>query len=167
MKITLTDVNDNEPVFFPSEYRISFRDDISASVPVAEIRATDADSGHFSIVSYRFSAGNDENLFRIDRSSGEIFVVRSKSLSYNRQYALNVSASDGAGAKCTHDAQAFIMLASAAQFERSRYTFNVSEDAPLNTLVGTVKINNAFYNGEYCFSYYFHSIKSSSITYKV
>ena len=148
VKITLTDVNDNEPVFFPREYRISFRDDVSASAPVAQIRAKDADSGNFGAVSYRFSAGNDENQFRIDRTSGEIFVVRSKSLSYNRQYALNVSATDGAGAKCAQDAQAFITLGSSAQFERSQYTFNVSEDAPLNTLVGSVKINHAAYNGK-------------------
>lgn len=147
MKITLTDVNDNKPVFGPSEYHLNFRDEASINTPIGVIRASDADSGHFGVVSYRLASGNEDNLFRIDRSSGELFVVRAKSLSSNRQYVVNISATDGAGVKCAQEAQAFITVANTIQFERPRYVFNVSEDAPLNTPLGNVKIN-ALFNGK-------------------
>lgn len=147
VKITITDVNDNEPVFLPREYRINFRDDVSSNTAIGVIKAWDADSGHFGSVSYRFSSGNDENLFRVDRNTGEVFVVRSKSLSYSRQYAMNVSATDGAGRKCAQDAQAFISVANPVQFERARYEFNVQEDVAVNTVLGSVKIN-AFFKGK-------------------
>ena len=149
MKITLTDVNDNKPVFAPSEYHVNVRDDASTNAPIALVRATDADAAHLGVVSYRLAAGNDDNLFRVDRVSGELFAVRAtKSLSASRQYVLNISATDGAGVKYAQEAQAFITtVANGIRFERARYVFNVSEDAPLNTPLGNVKIN-ALSNGK-------------------
>lgn len=148
-------MNDNEPVFSPLEYHVTVRDNVSSNAPIAVVRATDADSGHFSTVFYRISSGNDENLFRIDRSSGELFLLaRIPSLPHNRQYVLNVSASDSAGLKCMQEAQAFITIANAAiQFERFRYVFNISEDAPLNTPLGSVKINTHL-DGKYLFQHF-------------
>lgn len=147
MKITLTDVNDNKPVFVPSEYHLSFREETSATSAIGIVRALDADSGQLGVVTYRISAGNEGNLFRVDNTSGELFVVRTKSLLPNRQYLLNISATDGVGWTRAQEAQAFITVANTIQFERSRYVFNVSEDAPLNTPLGNVKIN-ALFNGK-------------------
>ena len=140
-------MNDNKPVFTPSEYHLNFRDEASINTPIGIVRASDADSGHLGVVTYRLSAGNDDNLFRIDRTSGELFATRTKALLPNRQYLLNISATDGLGVKCAQEAQAFITVANTIQFERSRYVFNVSEDAPLNTPLGNVKIN-ALFNGK-------------------
>ncbi len=153
VKISLTDVNDNRPVFLPREYRVNVGgdDDVSASSAIAVIRATDADGGHFGELAYRVTGGNDDNVFRIDRTSGELFVLRTKSLSANRQYTLNVSATDGGGLKSAEEARVHITVIGAGagvlRFERPRYIFNVSENAPLNTPLGSVKIN-AIFNGE-------------------
>ncbi|KAK9891678.1 hypothetical protein WA026_015646 [Henosepilachna vigintioctopunctata] len=147
VKIQLTDINDNRPVFYPREYNVSLRESgssFSASSPVVIVVATDADSGRFGTVAYKISAGNDAGLFRIDRHSGEIFINRPGLLSRRSQpyHHLNISATDGAGLKSVTDAEVFISVIDSAQrppiFERARYTFSVSENVPKDTLVGNV-----------------------------
>lgn len=150
VKITLTDVNDNKPIFFPLEYRVSFSANVSDNKPVAIVRATDADSGRFSQITYKLSTGGDENLFRIDHNTGELFVVSTRSLLHNRQYVLNISAIDGGGVRSAEEARAFITVTNAFQFGRSQYVFTVAEDVPLNTPLGNV---DARFNGTYIFSF--------------
>lgn len=67
VKIQLTDVNDNKPVFYPREYNVSLRDggaSSSVTSPVVVVAATDPDSGRYGAVTYRIVAGNEVGLFR-------------------------------------------------------------------------------------------------------
>lgn len=67
IKIQLTDVNDNKPVFYPREYNVSLRDggaSSSVTSPVVAVAATDPDSGRYGTVTYRIVAGNEAGLFR-------------------------------------------------------------------------------------------------------
>lgn len=148
VKIQLTDVNDNRPIFYPREYNVSLREggvSSSATNPVVVVVATDADSGRFGQVQYRIVSGNEANLFRIERNTGEIFVSRPSLLSTRTQpyHHLNISATDGAGLRAISDAEVFISVIDSAQrppiFEKSRYTYQIKEDAKLNTIVGSVK----------------------------
>ncbi|XP_017772974.1 PREDICTED: protein dachsous [Nicrophorus vespilloides] len=147
VKIQVSDVNDNHPAFYPREYNVSLREGAaaSASIPVVIVAATDPDSGRYGSLEYKIVAGNDANLFRIDRNSGEIFVTRpghlsSRSSPYHR---LNISATDGGGLKSSADAEVFISVIDSAQkppiFQHARYTFRVKEDAMKNTFVGSVQ----------------------------
>ncbi|XP_018320915.1 protein dachsous [Agrilus planipennis] len=148
VKIQITDVNDNFPVFYPREYNVSLREggvSSSATTPVVVVAATDADSGRFGTVNYRIVAGNDAGLFRIDRNTGEIFVSRPNMLLRRSQpyHHLNISASDGGNLKSENDAEVFISVTDSAQrppiFEKPRYTFSIQEDVKENTIVGVVK----------------------------
>ncbi|KAF5281948.1 hypothetical protein FQA39_LY00472 [Lamprigera yunnana] len=148
VKIQLTDVNDNNPTFYPREYNVSLREggaSSSATSPVVVVVATDADSGRYGSVTYRIVSGNDAGLFRIDRNSGEIFVSRPSLLSTRSQpfHHLNISASDGGGLKSVADAEVFISIIDSAQrppiFEQTRYTYSVKENAKKDTFVGSVK----------------------------
>ncbi|XP_045480676.1 protein dachsous isoform X2 [Harmonia axyridis] len=147
VKIQITDVDDNRPVFYPREYNVSLREgdsSFSANSPVVVVVATDADSGRFGQLTYKISAGNDAGLFRIDRHTGEIFVNRPGSLSRRNlpYHHLNISATDGADLKSAVDAEVFISVIDSAQrppiFERARYTFSVTENVEKDTLVGNV-----------------------------
>lgn len=139
VKIQLIDVNDNWPTFFPREYNVSLRSGTSSSGSVVVIvAATDKDSGRFGVVSYQIVSGNEGNLFRIDRMTGELFINQ-PSLS-TRSYRLNVSATDGAGLRAREDAEVSIEVTDKGPlFERTRYSFNAREDVPRNTMVGAVK----------------------------
>lgn len=148
MKIQLTDINDNRPIFYPREYNVSLSEgggSHSTAQPVVVVVASDRDSGKLGAVVYRIVAGNDANLFRIDRKTGEVFLARPNLLSTRAQpyHKLNISATDGAGLKSLQDAEVFISVTDASRrpptFERSRYTFTVREDVDRNSLVGSVK----------------------------
>ncbi|KAF5284599.1 hypothetical protein FQR65_LT02425 [Abscondita terminalis] len=148
IKIQLTDINDNNPTFYPREYNVSLREggaSSSATIPVVVVVATDADSGRYGSVTYRIVSGNDAGLFRIDRNSGEIFVSRPSLLSTRSQpfHHLNISATDGGGLKSVVDAEVFISIIDSAQrppiFEQTRYTYSVKENAGRDTFVGSVK----------------------------
>ncbi|KAF7286531.1 hypothetical protein GWI33_004934 [Rhynchophorus ferrugineus] len=148
VKIQVTDVNDNRPVFYPPEYNVSLRDggaSSSATTPVVVVSATDADSGKFGTVTYRIVAGNENGLFRIDRNTGEIFVNRPHQLSTRNQpyHRLNISATDGANLKSLKDAEVFISVIDSTQkppiFEPTRYKFSVLENVKKDHVVGHVK----------------------------
>ncbi|KAH8413012.1 hypothetical protein KR009_007416 [Drosophila setifemur] len=149
IKMQLTDVNDNRPVFYPREYNVSLRESSqttaqASSTPIVAVVATDPDSGSFGQVSYRIVAGNEAGIFRIDRSSGEIFVARPDMLSVRTQpmHMLNISAIDGGGLRTSSDAVVFLSIIDAMQrppiFEKARYNYYVKEDIPRGTVVGSV-----------------------------
>ncbi|VEN39451.1 unnamed protein product [Callosobruchus maculatus] len=148
VKIQVTDVNDNRPTFYPTEYNVSLREGgawSSATAPVVVVAATDPDSGRFGALTYKIVAGNDAGLFRIDKNTGEIFVSRPSLLSSRSQpyHRLNISATDGGNLRSLKDAQVFISVIDSAQrppiFEHPRYTFSVSENVRKDTVVGSVK----------------------------
>ncbi|KAJ8922560.1 hypothetical protein NQ315_007590 [Exocentrus adspersus] len=148
VKIQITDVNDNRPVFYPSEYNVSLREggaSSSATTPVVVVVATDPDSGRFGTVTYKIVAGNEAGLFRIDKNTGEIFITRPSLLSTRSQpyHHLNISASDGGNLKSLKDAEVFISIIDSAQrppiFEHPRYTYSVSENIRKDSVVGNVK----------------------------
>lgn len=148
VKILVTDVNDNYPVFYPREYNVSLsenRNTHSSTTPIVAVVATDNDSGKFGTVNYRIVSGNDGNVFRIDRNTGEIFVTQPNILSARSQnrYKLNVSAVDGAGLRSISDAEVFITVTDSSRgpliFERTKYRFKIREDAKRSSVVGSVK----------------------------
>lgn len=147
VKIQVTDVNDNRPIFYPNEYNVSLREApslLSSSTPIIAVVATDPDSGSFGIVSYRIVDGNDAGIFRIDRLSGEIFIAKPSMLSSRTQpyHKLIVSATDGGGLKTIQNAEVFISVIDSKHrppiFEKSRYNYYVKEDAVHGNIVGSV-----------------------------
>lgn len=94
--------------------------------------ASDLDSDHFGAVSYRIVSGNEANIFRIDRVSGEIFVSKPSLLSSRTQphHKLNISASDGGGLRSSQNAVVYINVIDSMHrppiFEKTRYTYSVS-----------------------------------------
>lgn len=152
VKIQVTDVNDNRPIFYPREYNVSLRESATASLsttPVVAVVATDLDSGRFGAVSYRVVAGNEAAIFRIDRTSGEIFINKPNMLSSRTQphHKLNVSASDGGGLRSTQDAEVYISVIDSTQrppiFEKARYSYHVKEDVARGTVIGSVLATNS------------------------
>nr|CAD7392288.1 unnamed protein product [Timema cristinae] len=81
-------------------------------------------------------------MFRIERSSGEIFVSKPAQLSTRSRstYHLNVSVTDGGGLRAPQDAEVFLNVVDPSQtspvFERTRYSFSVREDVNKGTGIG-------------------------------
>lgn len=79
LKILLIDSNDNAPVFSKSEYKAFVNEGSVRFTPELYVEATDADKT--SKISYSIIAGNEDNLFSIDHTTGRIRITNNKGLS--------------------------------------------------------------------------------------
>lgn len=171
VKIQLNDINDNRPVFYPQSYNVSIRDPSTTqttsnaiSTPILTVIASDPDSERFGALTYRITSGNEAGLFRLERSTGELYISRPNMLTvrgtqHQQQlmlqqqqqqmkqkqsvHILNISASDGGGLRSQHDATVYVNIIDATQrppiFEKLRYNFYVKEDVQRGTIVGNVQ----------------------------
>lgn len=73
LKVTLTDSNDNPPIFSQSIYRAFVNEGSVKFEPELFVEAVDADKT--SHVTYSIVSGNDEGLFGIDRETGRIKIA--------------------------------------------------------------------------------------------
>ncbi|XP_070610011.1 cadherin-23 [Erythrolamprus reginae] len=73
LRVNILDVNDNSPVIVNQHgYNVSINENVGGGTAVAQVRATDRDSGLNSALSYYIVHGNEELTFRMDRVTGEI-----------------------------------------------------------------------------------------------
>lgn len=143
VRVQVTDVNDNRPIFEPRRYNVTLKTDNSIQGAILRVVATDLDAGLFGQVAYRITSGNEAGVFQIDRNTGEMEVARPAFLSRSPFHQLNVTATDAAGLKSMHDAEIRITASSPghriASCEKPRYTITVKETVPQNSVVGGVK----------------------------
>ncbi len=102
--VTLTNVNDNDPVITASQ-SFDIAEDALQDAIVGTVLATDADDGNeasFTTFSaWTIVSGNDDNIFGIDATTGEITVVDSTNLDFESfaapptAYDLTVTVGDG------------------------------------------------------------------------
>lgn len=125
----------------------------TSTTAIGLVKAIDPDSDRFGSVSYRLSSssvGTTGDYFRVDSVTGEIFLLRSlrsfsttmTTMTTFREFVFNVSASDGMGLKSAKEARVTVCLTdeTVARFDRSKYAFNVPEDAATNYPVGSISI---------------------------
>lgn len=96
--ISVTDLNDNPPVFSQDVYNISIKNEPSDTNPVVILSARDRDSKTFSKITYRFSSQTSDIArahFRLNEATGKIFLHRKFTLGQELIYKLYVKASDG------------------------------------------------------------------------
>ncbi|KAL0831595.1 hypothetical protein ABMA28_002378 [Loxostege sticticalis] len=144
VKIQLLDINDNAPAFTVKDYKVSLKEGrISSTEPIVSVSATDADSGRFGTVTYRIVNGNDNDIFRIDRSTGEILVTKPSLIQANSKFDLEISATDGGGLTAAQGAMVHVNVVPAGVgsplFDKPRYNFRVREDVRIGNVVGNLK----------------------------
>ncbi|KFQ30493.1 Cadherin-related family member 2, partial [Merops nubicus] len=143
LRILITDVNDNAPIFLPiSETFVVVPEISSLDLQVATVKATDADSGNrgnitFSIVSVVLVEDNGnsrpfENLFKVvttpeqNRYIGSIQVASNLDGSLKGQYQVTVEAQDGEAP--VHRAQTVLNIFTVDQSYRVRLQFVATVD---------------------------------------
>ena len=96
--ISVTDVNDNTPVFSQNVYNISIKYEHDVATPVAILSATDLDLGKNGQISHHFSSmtsEKDKKYFELNEASGEIFLHNKFASGQKLTYKLYVEATDG------------------------------------------------------------------------
>uniref|UniRef100_A0A8C1M8K7 FAT atypical cadherin 2 n=1 Tax=Cyprinus carpio TaxID=7962 RepID=A0A8C1M8K7_CYPCA len=95
--ITMTNVNDNVPVFERVACNASIPRDFAVGESIAEMSALDLDE--LQQIIYRIESGNDDGLFAINPVSGSIKLAKAIPSNYkgteNTLYILKITATDG------------------------------------------------------------------------
>ncbi|XP_052791239.1 cadherin-23-like [Mya arenaria] len=144
--VTITDFNDNPPVFKKEKYATSIDENEFEGTIVITMNATDEDAGPNANITYSISSGADGD-FDINSTTGEIFVVNNSSLDREKkeQYVLDVEAQDNPE---RNDDRKFAtqkvtitindLNDNAPTFTRSIFNGTIREDADSGTNVLTI-----------------------------
>ena len=135
VKVTVTDHNDEPPVFTQAVYRGAVNEDALPGTVVLSVITTDLDLDSNAKVAYSITEGNQFGQFAI-KSTGEVYVLKELDREVISSYTLTITASDGA----------FISLASvminvldindnAPVCERPIYTDFVAENIDVGSFI--------------------------------
>ncbi|CAL4064237.1 unnamed protein product, partial [Meganyctiphanes norvegica] len=94
VNVTITDVNDNAPIFIQNSYSAIVNEAALVGKKVIQVVATDLDSGSRGKVSYAVANGDLKRQFRIDELSGWILVGAQLDREVKSAYSLEVVALD-------------------------------------------------------------------------
>lgn len=101
--LTVQDVNDNSPIFYPRKYFVPVVEDTAVGSVLARVLASDLDEGENAVVTYNIESGG-EGMFEVDSRTGAISLRKSLSTSSKAIYKLVVSAKDRGNRRSEVDA---------------------------------------------------------------
>ncbi|POI27159.1 hypothetical protein CIB84_009091, partial [Bambusicola thoracicus] len=144
INIQVLDVNDNVPQFTKVHYTASIHvATAKEGAFVLSVSATDLDTGNNSVISY--SLMNHSDIFHINNHTGEIILLSSLAhVTADMVVTLMVIAVDHGVPQLASNASITVYLlvndtGFSLAFESSSYEFNIPEEEPVRTVVGSVK----------------------------
>uniref|UniRef100_A0A8C8FMA8 Cadherin domain-containing protein n=1 Tax=Oncorhynchus tshawytscha TaxID=74940 RepID=A0A8C8FMA8_ONCTS len=93
--LRIVDVNDNNPIFTQPSYQKPVFEDVDLGTVIVRVRATDADSGLFSVIEYSLVDG--EGKFGITPSTGDIYILSPLDRETKDHFTLTAIARDNPG----------------------------------------------------------------------
>lgn len=96
LNIIVEDVNDENPYFDPVEYNVSLNKEGVTKTSIVTVLARDKDFTGASEIRY-FMENSSSGTFRVDETSGRIYVDKPSQIGAASQYTLHVRAKDNGG----------------------------------------------------------------------
>ncbi|XP_028271321.1 protocadherin Fat 4 [Parambassis ranga] len=141
VNITLWDINDNRPLFYPVQYFANVKENEPSGAYVTTVSATDPDLGRNGTVKYIITAG-DLSKFRINSNTGRISTLVPLDREEKTAYQLQVTAADGGGLRSHTQAIVTVTVIDTQDnppvFSQKVYSFVMFENVGLGTVIGTV-----------------------------
>ena len=132
--ITVTNVNE-APAFDSTSYTFTTAEDVGVAASLGSVSATDPDE---DTLTYSITAGDDDGNFSID-SSGAISLAKTLDYETTSSYTLTVEAADPGSLSDTATVAITVTnVNEVPSFEAAQYTFTISENAAVNTSLGSV-----------------------------
>ncbi|XP_037124749.1 protocadherin-16-like isoform X1 [Syngnathus acus] len=143
VRVSVADVNDNRPAFYPLLYAVSLSAHSAPGTSVVKVTAHDPDAGENGRVTYKVAPGGASAFFTLNKDTGVISLSRSLHGKANSVISMVISAQDGGGLTASVDARVNVSVVGGAVsspvFEQPQYFFTVSEDVLRGTSVGVVR----------------------------
>uniref|UniRef100_A0A8C8JQR9 Protocadherin Fat 4 n=1 Tax=Oncorhynchus tshawytscha TaxID=74940 RepID=A0A8C8JQR9_ONCTS len=141
VNVTLNDINDNRPVFYPVQYFANVKENEPSGSFITTALATDPDLGGNGTVKYIISAG-DTSKFHINSNSGKITTLVPLDREEKTAYQLQVTAADGRDLRSHTQAIVTINVIDTQDnpptFSQNAYSFVMFENVGIGTVIGTV-----------------------------
>ena len=151
--ISVTDVNDNPPIFSQNVYNVTVKNEPSEISPIVILSVNDLDSTKYGLVQYEFSSKTPDiakKHFQLNKKSGEIFLQRKFSFGQTLTHKLYVEAIDGGNPPLTSIAMVLVTVineqnnppkidvnfVSASEGQ----TATISEDIKVGSFIAYVKV---------------------------
>ncbi|KAK1800276.1 hypothetical protein P4O66_000320 [Electrophorus voltai] len=145
LKVQVTDMNDNSPIFSPPLFEVEFAEENQPGEKVLDVIAVDADSGTNAELVYSIVADSSmRGLFEIDPSSGEVRARSPLDREHKERYEFRVTAADKGVP--SHRGTAMVVIKvldrndNDPKFMLSSYSFSVLENMPPLSPVGMVTV---------------------------
>ncbi|XP_059207431.1 cadherin-8 isoform X1 [Centropristis striata] len=148
--VTLTDINDNPPKFSKSLYEFVIPEDLPIGKMGGKVKANDRDIGDNAKSTYSIIEGDEQGMFEIvtDAQTQEGILRLKKPVDYEskRAFTLKVEATNirsepSSGGPFKDTATVKIVIEDSDEppvFFKPVYLLEVNENAPINTVIGTV-----------------------------
>ncbi|XP_074467190.1 protocadherin-1 isoform X2 [Sebastes fasciatus] len=145
LKVQVTDVNDNSPIFSPTLFEVDFAEENQPGEKVLDVIASDADSGTNAELLYNIVADSSiKGLFEIDPNTGEVRARSPLDREHKERYEFRVTAADKGSP--VHKGTATVAIKvldrndNDPKFMLSGYSFSVLENMPPLSPVGMVTV---------------------------
>ncbi|XP_038255144.1 protocadherin Fat 4 [Dermochelys coriacea] len=141
VNVSLLDVNDNSPVFYPVQYFAHIQENEPTGSYVTTVSASDPDLGPNGTIKYSISAG-DHSRFQIHGQTGVITTKIALDREEKTAYQLQIVATDGGSLQSQNQAIVTITVLDTQDnppvFNQDVYSFVVFENVAFGYHVGTV-----------------------------
>ena len=142
--ISISDENDNSPVFNPSCYNISISEDTAVGSELLRIQAVDHDSTTNGALTFSIGSGNDHSTFFLDESKGSLYLATQLDHENVSRYLLIVNVKDMGVPSRRAEVSATVIIAiddendNLPRFNSEVYTAAVFENITSGTFVCSV-----------------------------
>uniref|UniRef100_A0A8C0IBR3 Cadherin related 23 n=1 Tax=Bubo bubo TaxID=30461 RepID=A0A8C0IBR3_BUBBB len=140
--IRVLDINDNDPVLLNLPMNLTLSENAPVSSFVTRVLARDADKGPNALLTFDITAGNTENAFYINSTSGIVYVNRPLDRERVAEYRLTITVKDNPENIRNARRDFDLLVISIADendnrplFTQSSYQAEVMENSPPGTLV--------------------------------
>ncbi|XP_012235255.2 protocadherin-like wing polarity protein stan [Linepithema humile] len=141
VEISVTDVNDNAPVFKASQYQGSIPEDVLVGTSVLRVAATDADVDLNGRVRYALD-DNGDGAFAIDSMTGIIRTAKALDRESVARYVLKAAAIDRGSPALSSIVPVTIKIEdindSPPAFENDKIILYIAENSPIGSTVGEI-----------------------------
>ncbi|KAM9133336.1 cadherin-23 isoform 1-T1 [Pangshura tecta] len=138
--VCVLDINDNDPVLLNLPMNLTLSENTPISSFVTRILAHDADSGRNGLLTFNITAGNTENTFYINGTTGIVYVSRPLDREQVAEYRLTVTVKDNPENSRNARRDFDLLVISIADendnrplFTQSSYEAEVMENSPAGT----------------------------------
>lgn len=101
--VTVTDCNDNVPVFSSSEYHAQVSENSQVGTRLVQVSAHDPDLGINSLLKYDIVSGNSKGHLKLDPHSGLLVVNHMLDYEEDSKYTITIRATDGGDSNEGHN----------------------------------------------------------------